>query len=59
MFELYKDNKKVFESASDWGIVKWLHDNHAYSISHAFTHEGYTLWEGGMDITKKYILKFK
>lgn len=40
---LYKDGKEVARGESDFDLIKYIHKNHSYSLSHALKHEGYEI----------------
>jgi glutaredoxin 2 len=56
MFILYKDDKKIMESESDWEIVKYIHKNTSHSMSHAIQYENYHIYADKVNISANYLL---
>lgn len=56
MYKLYKDNVFILASDDDFAILKYVHKNHSYSLSHAVMYEGYKVMLDKKDISKTYVL---
>lgn len=54
MYKLFKDSVLIIERDDMYKLVKYIHDNHAYSFSHALKYEGYTITRNDIDITNEY-----